>query len=326
MLSLKYLSLLVLVFQNSLVIIAMRLSRVQQGPKYFPTTAVFFSECIKFILSFLLHYASTPKITGVSKSLSSQLFGGDSWRLIIPAGLYSLQNNLMYMAISVLDAASFQVTYQLKILTTAFFAVILLHQRLTGTQWLSLLGLTGGVALVQVSSLEETAAGKQSTWSRSSGLLFVILACILSGISGVYFEKILKHKTKSNNKNVSSVWLRNVQLSLYSIPLIYILGCKVIDGDGIARLGFLYGYTAWTWAAICLQATGGLLVAATIRYADNILKGFATSLSILVSATLSSYFLGWSGGNVGFWTGAALVITSTWLYGILDAASIKKKA
>ena len=42
-----------------------------------------------------------------------------------------------------------QVTYQLKILTSAGFSVLLLGQRLTGRQWVSLLLLTCGVALVQ---------------------------------------------------------------------------------------------------------------------------------------------------------------------------------
>lgn len=39
-----------------------------------------------------------------------------------------------------------------------------------------------------------------------------------------------------------------------------------------------------------LQAMGGLIVAAVIKYADNILKSFAMSASILLS-TLISYFL-----------------------------------
>lgn len=40
---------------------------------------------------------------------------------------------------------------------------------------------------------------------------------------------------------------------------------------------------------VFLQALGGLVIAAVIKYADNILKGFATSLSIILS-TLISYF------------------------------------
>ena len=41
-----------------------------------------------------------------------------------------------------------------------------------------------------------------------------------------------------------------------------------------------------------LQAFGGLVVAAVVKYADNILKGFATSVSIVVSSLVSFYFLG----------------------------------
>lgn len=40
-----------------------------------------------------------------------------------------------------------------------------------------------------------------------------------------------------------------------------------------------------------LQALGGLVIAAVIKYADNILKGFATSLSIIMSTLISYLFL-----------------------------------
>ena len=43
-----------------------------------------------------------------------------------------------------------QVTYQLKILTTAIFSVIVLHRSLSLSKWVSLILLTVAVALVQV--------------------------------------------------------------------------------------------------------------------------------------------------------------------------------
>lgn len=74
----------------------------------------------------------------------------DVLKVGVPAFCYVIQNNLLFFALSKLDAATYQVTYQLKILTTAFFAVTMLKKKLIMFKWISLVLLTGGVALVQV--------------------------------------------------------------------------------------------------------------------------------------------------------------------------------
>ena len=61
-------------------------------------------------------------------------------RAVLISESYLSAHNLQYS----------QVTYQLKIVTTAVMSVIILHKHITRTQWLSLLMLTAGVALVQV--------------------------------------------------------------------------------------------------------------------------------------------------------------------------------
>jgi len=50
-----------------------------------------------------------------------------------------------------------QVTYQLKILTTALFSVTMLRKTLSRVQWMSLLLLFVGVAVVQVPTGEDSA-------------------------------------------------------------------------------------------------------------------------------------------------------------------------
>lgn len=74
----------------------------------------------------------------------------ETMKLLIPAGLYTLQNNLLFIALSNLDAATYQVTYQLKILTTALFSVLMLGKKLDSFKWVSLFLLMLGVSLVQV--------------------------------------------------------------------------------------------------------------------------------------------------------------------------------
>jgi len=61
------------------------------------------------------------------------------------------------------------------------------------------------------------------------------------------------------------------------------------------------------------------VVAIVVRYADNILKGFATSISILVSVIVSMIWLGWQ-PTWGFVIGATLVMGSTYVYGREEAA------
>lgn len=71
-------------------------------------------------------------------------------KLAIPSGLYTLQNNLLYVALSNLDAATYQIMYQFKIVTTAMFMVFMLNKRITAMQWVSLGILITGIVFVQV--------------------------------------------------------------------------------------------------------------------------------------------------------------------------------
>jgi UDP-sugar transporter A1/2/3 len=189
-LELKYVSLLTLVVQNSALVLVMRYSRTLDGPPYNPATAVVMSEFIKLVICVLVHVRiemKTRKLTVLT--VLDDLFGKDSnWiAMTVPAVLYFIQNNLQYVAVTSLDAATFQVTYQLKIITTALFSVWLLNKSLTFKKWISLGLLTFGIAIVQLSDgKKSTSTDDKSSSDRFIGLLAVIVACMLSGLAGVW--------------------------------------------------------------------------------------------------------------------------------------------
>ena len=75
-----------------------------------------------------------------------------------------------------------------------------------------------------------------------------------------------------------------------------------------------YGFDGFVIYLVLLQAGGGLLVAVVVKHADNILKGFATSLAILISCFASVYLFQFELTFI-FALGAAFVIFSIFLYG-----------
>lgn len=133
-----------------------------------------------------------------------------------------------------------------------------------------------------------------------------VLACCTSGFAGVYFEKILKGQKVS-------VWMRNVQLGLFSVVL-GMFGVIYNDRAAVSEGGFFQNYNSMVWVVITLQGLGGLVIAAVIKYADNILKSFATSLSIVVTGLISYYAMDDFTLSANFAMGTALVMAAVFLY------------
>ncbi|XP_010779413.1 UDP-galactose translocator-like, partial [Notothenia coriiceps] len=164
---------------------------------------------------------------------------------------------------------------------------------------------------VQQEGKKEASVSDGTNQNYTVGLVAVVISCLSSGFAGVYFEKILKGSS-------ASVWMRNVQLGVFGIAL-GMLGLWWNDGDAIAERGFFFGYTGMVWCVIFNQAFGGLLVAVVVKYADNILKGFATSFSIIVSTVTSIYLFGFH-VDLLFTAGAGLVIGAVYMYSLPKAA------
>jgi drug/metabolite transporter (DMT)-like permease len=272
---------------------------------------------------------SNTTVPTLFRTMTTAMFTNESWKLAIPAVLYTIQNSLQYVAVSNLDAATFQVTYQLKILTTAIFSVLMLGRRLSTRQWLSLLLLIVGVSIIQVpqaTAPSATAGAGSSSWTKTLEQLHDLgenvagrvlkrsgsyegihedraaqvprmnsrvglLAVLIScALSGLAGVTFEKILKESSSAKLTPLWVRNCQLCFWSLFPSLFLGVIWKDGEVIAKTGFFVGYNWVVWTAIGFQAAGGVIVALVINYADNIAKNFATSISILLSCIASVYF------------------------------------
>lgn len=198
--------------------------------------------------------------------------------------------------------------YQSKIITTAVFSALLLSRRLSITQWISLLLLFMGVILVQQPPCPTTTSGAAALPAGNTflGFLVVCAISITSGFAGVYFERILKSTSSL------SVFARNLQLSFWTF-LFSVIGMFWTSWGDIQDRGFFFGYTWVVWAVILVSAFGGLLIAVVVKFTDNIAKGFATSISIVISCIISAIFFEFS-ISIYFAIGASIVIASVILY------------
>mmetsp|Transcript_13797 Transcript_13797/g.20191 ORF Transcript_13797/g.20191 Transcript_13797/m.20191 type:complete len:383 (-) Transcript_13797:1508-2656(-) len=331
--SFKLLLLGLMVLQNSSVVLIGRYSRdsLPAEDLYVVNHLILICEAIKFFLSCILEYSVTNG--QLLKSVKENIIDVplDALKILIPSLLYLAQNNLLYVALSNLSAPLFQVTYQSKLLTTAVVSVIMLQRRYSVKQWICLTALGLGVAVVVIGASDK---GEESSdidpskpeQSISTGLMSVTCACLCSALAGVYFEKVLKKPTTDGNqsKKPVSLWMRNIQMAFFSVCIAYIRhsgGMGLSDAEKAKP--FMHGFTSWVWIVALLQAGGGLLVAAVIKYADNVLKGLATGVSVVTSTACSMVFFG-TPLTTQFLVGAVIILGSVFFFSN-DVPGSKKK-
>ncbi|ROT43759.1 nucleotide-sugar transporter [Sodiomyces alkalinus F11] len=169
--------------------------------------------------------------------------------------------------------------------------------------------------------IEEDEFPSLAATNYSVGLIAAVVSAASSGLAGVYFEKLIKEPTAASPSTApASIWTRNVQLSVYSLLPAVVIGIFFQDGAEIARRGFFDGYNMTVWAAVILQALGGVVSSLCINYSDNIAKNFAASISIIVSFVFSVLFFDFE-FNMMFVLGTSLVMGATYLYSLPDRKS-----
>ena len=331
-----WLALALFIFQNGCAALIMRYSKVMGLAPYDSSVAVLLQEvAVKLPICMVLYAVECGGPVSAVRSVANDMRERTSeWvMLAVPALLYTVQNNMLYVGFANLEAAIGLVTYQSKIFFTGTFSLLLLGKKVSAQQWCAMALLAAGVVCAQgnfgagaspppppasrhhgggggAHRHHGRALADAPEQSPALGFAAFIVAAVCTSFASVFFEKMLKGASKP------SLWLRNIQLATYST----VIACVGLVGQrGVAAAlspsTLLAGFDQpIVWLSVLWQSAGGILVAVTIKYADNILRGFAQGVAIIVGAVGSHYIFGFELSAV-FIVGVGAVLVAVFLYG-----------
>jgi len=245
----------------------------------------------------LLLQARTDNAAGTKITIDRNCF-----KYAIPALLYAVHNNLVFLGLSYLDAPTYQLLNNIKIIVTGLLYRVFLAKPLRMVQWIGLAVLMFGqmVATIETGG---TASTRPEGFMAGVCVMFVLAA--MSGMAGVYNESLLKGSTDSTH------W-QNLQLYAFSVLFCSIQ--NIAKGTGQQTTSsFFTGFEPMTWAVIVTSATMGQAVSFMLKYTDNITNRFATAASLLLT-TMGSYVMFGTVVQMPFYLGVGLIGLAFGLY------------
>lgn len=263
---------------------------MKSKPNFLTSAAVIGVELLKLVFStaYILFVDRKPLSSIVTFLREDHR---NSVLLAVPAAAYSLQMSLEYIALANIDAAVFSVLVQSKLLATATFAVVLLRKKIKKVQLISLILLTAGVMLCNLKDFGKSSGNAEEDEAarkdQMKGVMATLGIALSSGFASVYTEKVIKARRDPNvtRKNYSLAYMQ-VQLAVVSL---IIIGAWAIfkDFETIVTNGLFHNFNGPAFLSILNSAIGGLIVAAVLKFADAVLKGYATAISVILTGVLS---------------------------------------
>lgn len=344
--------LLLLVLQNTSKTLILRVAVGSHKPKFLYSAAVLATEGLKMTLSTVWVLRSGGSVEKIVHFLRSE------WRIfvrvLVPAGIYNVQQMLEFVALARLEAPVFSVIVQTKLLTTALFSWTVLGKKLRGVQLVALVLLMVGVILAQMKDCSMGGGGSSSLGKGGSssdatlGVVATLAIATLSGFAAVYTERVLKHAPLQHHTQSADV-LPYMQIQMAGASLL-IIGIFALGADfqQIIEYGLWHGFDGAAMVAVVSSALGGLVVSAVLkcarqsrvatrarrrdqpararhpscRYADSVLKGYATSASVILTGLLSAMLFSTT-LDMHFLLAVVNVTCSIALYGSLGGAALQ---
>ena len=303
------LALTVLTSSQGLLIAASKKNGISYG--YAVTSANCTVEAVKLLLS-LAFVAQAWAAEGVTEENTLRISLPELARYPVPAALYLAKNLLQYYVLLYTDAPSYQILKNLNIVSTGILYRLFLQKELSNLQWSALTLLALGCTVAQLSDSSDAVLT-----TPAAGIAIAVAMAILSGFAGVYTELILKSGGAKRNVNAQNVYL-------YAFGVLFnVFAIFAYDYDAVIRRGYFHGYTFLVAVMIANHAASGIAVSLVMKFANNIVKVYSTSVAMILTTLVSIPLFGFE-LTVPFVLGTAVVSVATFLH--YESGRAKKAA
>mmetsp|Transcript_20867 Transcript_20867/g.62797 ORF Transcript_20867/g.62797 Transcript_20867/m.62797 type:complete len:334 (+) Transcript_20867:371-1372(+) len=247
---------------------------------YNSATVPFLAELLKLLISIHLlrqQLRTSPEVARMTRTWQSMAL------FPVPSVIYWVHNNVQFWTLKYVDPATYQILGNLKIVTTGVLFRLLLRRRLSTLQWIALALLMIGATTSQLKTSVVSEASSLFS-APIEGYLFGLLSAFLSAFAAVYTEWVMK-------RNNDSLYWQNIQL--YSFGVLFNgLGLTMSDFMSGFRGGpwltnLTRGYSPVTYLVVANLGLTGLLVSWIMKFADSIMKVYATSMAMLVTMVVA---------------------------------------
>eukprot|EP00439_Symbiodinium_sp_Y106_P019257 s6301_g2.t1 len=280
-------------------------SQLASAPSYNATSVVILTESVKLILATAMFVAYDGPLSEMLRVTCKQ--HRVLLKYAIPAVLYALYNNLLYVNLAAFDPGTYNVLLQLKIALTGVLYQLLFARQLNRNQWQAILLITAGCMCKESGKVK--ALGLQANLS---SWLLLIVQMLCSVLAGVYNEVLLKGSDGAKNSVPTN--LQNAFMYFQSILVNGILlvwegkVAEAISPENVAAV-----LTPRVILIIGIMSSVGLVTGFFLKHLDSVLKAVASALEVVFTMLLGFVLFGAPLGVAGA-ASAALVGSGVALY------------
>ena len=159
----------------------------QREYPYKVVASTLLSECFKIVCSAFFLMRELSSLNSIDRKRALQCTAASVATAAVPGVAYQVLNNLNFVTLYYVDAPTFQILGNLKIVATGLAGQVLLSRKLSRGKWLALTLLTIGAAVSQLTSTSDHLF-EGALFGYASALVCVFLSATM----GVFTEAFMK--------------------------------------------------------------------------------------------------------------------------------------